>query len=128
MLVKAKAINLRVSPQKAKLVVDQIKKMKPSDALAILTHTPKKVAPILGKVIASAVANAKASHNLEEKSLTFKEILIGKGITFKRFREGSRGRARPILKRTTNLTVVLEGVEPQTVKVKKTEEENGSKS
>ncbi|MBI4037524.1 50S ribosomal protein L22 [Candidatus Curtissbacteria bacterium] len=128
MIVQAKAKNIRVSPQKAKLVVDQIKKMKPHGALDILTYTPKKTAPLLGKVIASAIANAKANHNLEEKSLVFKEILIGKGITFKRFRAGSRGRARPILRRTTNLTVVLEGSEQKTDKVQKAKEENGTKS
>ncbi|MBI2327256.1 50S ribosomal protein L22 [Candidatus Curtissbacteria bacterium] len=109
MIVTATAKNVRLSPEKARLVVAQIKKMKPSYAIAILDHVHKSSSPILKKVIKSAIANAKNNFNLDEKTLTFKEILVGKGPVFKRYRAVARGRAHSILKRTSNIKVVLEG-------------------
>ncbi len=92
-----------------RLVVAQIKKMKPTDAIKILEFVPQKAAKPLKKAIDSAVANAKNNLNLDDSTLTFREINIGKGIAFKRFRPISRGRAHSILRQTSNIRIVLTG-------------------
>jgi large subunit ribosomal protein L22 len=76
-----------------------------------LPFVSKGAARPLGKVIASAVANAKHNHQLNEKTLKFKSIVANEGPTLKRWRTVSRGRAHPILKRTSHIRVVLEGEE-----------------
>lgn len=113
MLVTAKARNLRVSPDKVRLVIGQIKKMPPQEAVKILDFVPKKSSKMIKKAVLSAIANAKNNFGLNETSLSFKEITVGKGIVFKRFRPVARGRAHSILRRTSNLTVILEGQEPK---------------
>jgi len=143
MQVVSKANNIRVSPQKVRLVVTQIKKMKPAEALAVLEFTPQKAAGPLRKAIASAVANAKNNYNIDENTLTFSELSVGKGISFKRFRAISRGRAHSILKQTSNINVILSGEktkqvakletaekkdEPKKVEESKKEAKNGTKS
>src|SRR3989304_10550069 len=107
--------NVRMSPEKVRLVVDQIKKMTPQQAIKILDFVPKKSSLPLKKVITSAIANAKNNFNLSEDSLTFREISVTKGIVFKRFRAVARGRAHPILKRTSHIKVVLEGEQKKEV-------------
>jgi len=109
MEVTAIAKNVRLSPEKVRLVVEQIRKMKPQDSVAILDHVHKSSSPILKKVIKSALANAKNNFNLDEKTLVFKEILVGKGSVLKRYRAVARGRSHSILKRTSNVKVILEG-------------------
>lgn len=134
MQVLAIANNIRVTPQKVRLVVAQIKKMKPQKALEILEFTPQKAATPLKKAIASAVANAKNNFNLDENSLEFAAINVGKGMVFKRFRPVSRGRAHSILRVTSNIRIVLEGQEAKTskapvaVKEEVKEAKNGTKS
>lgn len=134
MEVIAKANNIRVTPQKVRLVVAQIKKMKPAKALEILEFTPQKAAKPLKKAIASAIANAKNNFNLDAESLEFRAINIGKGMVFKRFRPVSRGRAHSILKVTSNIRIVLEGQETKAIKAAVASKEdikeakNGTKS
>lgn len=129
MEVQAITKNIRVSPQKLKLLVDQIKKKDPQEAVRVLDFVPNKSALFVQKTIKSALANAKNNHGLEQNSMKFKEIVIGKGVAFKRFRAGARGRARPIIKRTANLRIVLV-TEEQVKPVKKLEKKgkNGTKS
>lgn len=121
MEVVAIAKNIRVSPQKVKLVVDQIKKMPPQKAITMLPHVNKSAAKPLKKVIGSAIANAKNNFGLDENSLSFKSVLVGKGMVFKRYQPVARGRAHPILKRTSHITVILEG-EQKTKETKEPEE------
>lgn len=127
MLVSATAKNVRLSPEKARLVVSQIKKLKPDSAMAILDHIHKSSSPVLKKVIKSAVANAKNNFNLDVPTLVFKEILVGKGPVFKRYRAIARGRAHSILKRTSHIKVVLEGQKSKEVQpaTKVSEKTNG---
>ncbi|MDO8487283.1 MAG: 50S ribosomal protein L22 [Candidatus Curtissbacteria bacterium] len=108
MIIEASVKNIRISAEKVKLVVDQIKKMPPQKAIQILNFVNKSSSPVLKKVIASALANAKNNHGISEGDLIFKEILVGNGPMFKRFRPVSRGRAHHILKRTSNIKIVLE--------------------
>lgn len=109
MEVTAIAKNIRISPKKVGLLVAQIKKMKPQQALEILDFTSKSSAKPVKKVIASAIANAKNNLGLDQTSLRFKSITVGKGPVFKRYQPISRGRAHSILKRTSNIKVILEG-------------------
>lgn len=122
MQVTAIAKNVRVSPQKVRLVVSQIKKMPPQEAVTLLPHIHKAAAKPLTKVISSAIANAKNNFGLDQKTLSFKSVLVGKGIVFERHQPVSRGRAHPILKRTSHVTVILEGEQPkkETKEVKST--------
>jgi len=123
MEVTAVAKNIRVSSQKLKPMVDAIKKLEPQKALATLSLISKSASKPLAKVIASAISNAKHNFGLKEESLKFKKIEIGKGRTLKRYRAASRGRVHQILKRTTNIKVVLEGE----VMAKKEEEQKEAK-
>ncbi len=109
MQVISTAKNVRVSPEKVRLVVAQIKKMAPAKAIEILEFVPNKSSKPLKKVIMSAMADAKNNFNLDESSLAFAEINVGKGISFKRFRPISRGRAHAILKKTSIIRVTLNG-------------------
>ena len=115
MEIVAVAKNVRISPQKVRLVASQIKKMRPQEAIKMLDFIPKGASTVLKKVIASAIANAKNNFNLSEDTLTFKEISVTKGIVFKRYRAVSRGRVHPILKRTSHIKVVLEGEQKKKV-------------
>ncbi|OGD85475.1 50S ribosomal protein L22 [Candidatus Curtissbacteria bacterium RBG_13_35_7] len=111
MEVSATAKYIKMSPFKIRLVANQVKKMPPQEAIKMLAFIKKSASPILKKVIASAIANAKNNHNLTEESLKFKEIQIGSGQMLKRYRRISRGRIHHILKRTSNIKVVLEAHE-----------------
>lgn len=117
MEIVAIAKNVRISPEKVKLVIDSIKKLSPKEALENLQFVNKKASAILKKVINSAIANAKHNFGLEEEGLIFKEIAVSKGMVFKRYQPVSRGRVHHILKRTSHIKVVLEGKEKKASKV-----------
>ncbi len=117
MEVTAYAKNIRTSPQKVRLVTDQIKKFHPQEAIKILEFISKKSAMPVKKVILSAIANAKNNHGLSEETLVFKEILVEKGRVAKRVRAVARGRAHSILKRTSHIKIILEGEKTQDKKV-----------
>ena len=123
MEVRAVSRNIRVSPYKVRLVVNEIKKMQPGDAVKMLNFTQKAASKPLKKVVMSAIANAKNNNNLNENSLTFKEIQIGHGLTFKRYRPISRGRVHDIKKITSHIRVVLEGKEAESKKVEEKKED-----
>lgn len=109
MKVIATGNNLRVSPKKVILLINEIRKLEPKAAVEILKFMPQAGSPMLQKVINSAIANAKNNYNLDLENLKFDEIQVGKGMIFKRFRAISRGRAHSIVKKTSNIRVVLEG-------------------
>jgi len=109
MKITATAKNIKISPQKVRLVVDQIRKMTPTQSIKILDYLPKRSSPALKKVISSAIANAKNNYGIGEEALKFAQIQVGPGPVFKRYRAVARGRAHTILKRTSHIIVVLEG-------------------
>ena len=108
--MKAKAIAryVRISPRKAQLVADKVRGKNVSEALAILKFTSKGAAPIIEKVVNSAVANAENNHDMDKDNLYISEIYANQGPTMKRFRPRAQGRATPIMKRTSHIGVVLE--------------------
>ncbi|HSX19088.1 MAG TPA: 50S ribosomal protein L22 [Candidatus Saccharimonadales bacterium] len=115
MEVTATAKNIGISEKKMKFLIDQIKKMGPQQAIAILDFTPKASSMPLKKAIASAMANAKNNLGLEESTLKFKSIFTTRGPMAKRFRPVSRGRAHAILKRSSHVTITLEGEQKKEV-------------
>ena len=97
---------IHISPRKLRLVADMIRQMAPTDALRVLDVTPKYAAKDLSKALKTALANAK-QQGLDESSLSFKKIEIDEGVRMKRFRAGTRGRARPYKKRMSHIKIVL---------------------
>jgi len=98
---------VRISPQKARLVMDQIRGKRVEDALNMLKFAPQKGAGLLLKLINSAVANAQQSDDVDVDTLFIKRIFADEGPMLKRIRPRASGRATGILKRTSHLTVVL---------------------
>ena len=107
MQVSAKAKALRLSPQKARLVVDQVRGKPVSDALDILTFSPQKAAGLVRKVLESAIANAENNEGADIDELKVSEIYVDEGITMKRIRPRARGRADRIFKRMSHVTVTV---------------------
>ena len=108
MEAKAVAKYIRISPQKVRLIMDQIRGKKVEEALNMLTFAPQKGAFVLKKLIDSAVANAEQNQNMDVDRLYVKRVFADEGPTLKRFRARAMGRATRIRKRTSHLTVILE--------------------
>ena len=107
MAAKASIKYTRMSPQKARLVVDLIRGKKVEDALNILSLTPKASARIVEKLLKSAVANSSQDSNVDVDTLYVDTIYVNQGTTLKRFRARAMGRAGKIQKKTSHITVVL---------------------
>lgn len=107
-LYKASLAKIRISPRKIRLVVDQIRGKNVARALGILDATQKRSAPIVKTLLKSAIANAE-QHNadIDVDELTVKSVFVDKGQTMKRFRPRAMGRASPIRKRSSKITVVV---------------------
>ena len=97
----------RISPRKARLVADMIRGKEVGLALKELRFTDKKVAPMLAKIVRSAVANAEQKGVSNPDALYVKTTFVNEGPTVKRFMPRAMGRATKILKRTSHITVVL---------------------
>ncbi len=108
--MEAKAVvrHVRISPQKARLVVDLIRGKKVEDADTKLGFTDKKAARIVRKVLKSAIANAAQNPNIDENILYVREIFVDQGPALKRWRARAQGRAASIRKRTSHITVILD--------------------
>ena len=105
---QAHAKYIRISPRKVKIVIDLIRGKSVEEAQAILTYTPKAAAPVVLKVLNSAVANAVNNKEMSEKDLYVAEVYANPGPTLKRYVARSRGSASPMLKRTSHISVVLD--------------------
>jgi len=104
---RAIARHVRISPRKVRIVIDNIRGKNVAEALAILKFTPKAAAPIITKVVNSAVANAIHNYEMDDSSLFIAEAYVDAGPTMKRAQPHLRGRAFPILKRSSHITIVL---------------------
>ena len=107
MEIKAKLNYLRISPRKVRLITDLIKGMEVEQAENHLKFTPKRVSNFLLKLLQSAAANAQNNFKLDKDVLYIKEITVNEGIPFKRSMPVSRGRAFQVLKRISNINLVL---------------------
>ena len=107
MQVSAKANRLQISPQKARLVVDQVRGKSVSDALDILSFSNQKGAVLVRKVVESAIANAENNEGADIDELKISEIFVNEGMTMKRIRPRAKGRADRIFKRSSHITVTV---------------------
>ena len=103
----AKLTNSRISPQKVRLVADQVRGLPIEQALQILTFSPKKAAVLVKKVLESAVANAEHNDGADIDELKVSKIFVDQGPTLKRMRARAKGRGTRILKRTSHITVAV---------------------
>jgi len=108
MEAKAIARHLRISAQKLRLVADLVRGKKVEEALGVLEFTPKKGAKIVAKTLRSVVANAENNQSLDVDTLYVKRIEVGGATTWKRFLPRAHGRATPLRKRTSHLTIVVD--------------------
>ena len=108
----ARLRQVRITPQKARRVVDLIRGKQAAEALAILKFAPQSAASDVYKLVASAMANAKVKADasntyLDEQDLFVQRAFVDEGTTLKRFQPRAQGRAFRINKRTSHITVVL---------------------
>jgi large subunit ribosomal protein L22 len=108
MEAKAVAKNIRISPQKARLVGDLVRGNNVESAINTLRFMPKKAARIIRKLIESAVANANLNEAIDVDTLYIKTVFVDGGPMLKRMRPRAMGRATKILKRSSHITVVLD--------------------
>lgn len=101
---------IRISSRKVKIVIDLIRGKSVAEAQAILRFTPKSAAPVVEKLLNSAVANAENNMELTRDGLFVAEVFADQGPTLKRFRPRAHGRAFQILKRTSHITIILDQV------------------
>ena len=135
MEVLAKSTNLRISPRKVRLVADQVRSLPVGEAEIILGTLNKRASRPLLLVLRQGIANAENNFGLKKDSLKIKRLEVGKGATMKRYRFVARGRIHRILKRTSHISLILEGEKGKVASrpdkedsIKKKGEKNGSKS
>ena len=105
---RATARFVRVSPMKARRVIDLVRGKSVEDALAILKYAPQAASEDVAKVVASAAANAENNFGLDPRTLVISEAYADEGTTMRRFRPRAQGRAFHIRKRSSHITVVVE--------------------
>jgi large subunit ribosomal protein L22 len=109
--VRAVAKWVRISPRKARLVIDHIRGRTVPEARTVLAFTTRAAAREIEKVLRSAVANAEANHQLIGDELFVAEALVDEGVTIKRWQPRARGRVARIKKRTCHITIKLSPVD-----------------
>jgi len=107
MEVAAKLKFARLSPQKCRLVCDQIRGLRIDRALDILKFSQKRVAAVLKKLLDSAIANAEHNHGLDIDELKVSQIYADQGPTYKRMQARAKGRGTSLLRPTCHITVIL---------------------
>ena len=107
MLVKAKTRNVRISPQKARLAVDQIRGLTVERAIEILSFGETKGAQLVLKTLESAIANAEHNEGADVDELKISTIFVDEGMTMKRIMPRAKGRADRILKRSCHITITV---------------------
>ena len=114
--------NVKSSPRKVNLLLRNIRGKKADIAIRDLTFAKQRIAFDIKKTVQSAIANAENNYQYDIDNLFIKEAYVGKSIVLKRFRARAKGRASPIKKPYSNVTIIL------SEKTKKTEDKHGSKS
>ncbi len=107
MTTQATLRNTHISPQKLRLMADLVRGLPVDRALNILALSNKKAAPIVKKVLESAIANAEHNDGADIDALKVSAIWVNQGMPMKRLRPRARGRADRILKRTSHLTITV---------------------
>ena len=107
METRAVAKYVRVSPRKARIVIDTIRGKDVNEALESLQFNQRAVSETVSKVVSSAAANAEHNFGVRSENLYIKECYVDEGPTIKRYRPRAKGAASPINKRTSHITVVV---------------------
>ena len=107
MEARAQARYVRVTPMKARHVIDLIRGMQAGDAQDVLRFAPQAASEPVGKVLASAIANATNNHGMQARDLVIAQAFVDEGPTLKRIRPRAQGRAYRVGKRTSHITVVV---------------------
>ena len=107
LVVRARSKYVRSAPRKARLVMNHIRGKEVEQARAILAHAPRAVAEDILKLLNSAIANAESAYELGPEELRVVKAVVDEGPTIKRFRPRALGRATPIKKRTSHMTIEL---------------------
>ena len=107
MEVAAKLKSTMISPQKVRLVADQVRGMPVEKAIDLLSYSPKKAAGLVKKVLESAIANAEHNEGADIDELRVSAVLVDAGPVMKRIQPRAKGRANQILKRTSHITVTV---------------------
>jgi len=105
--VRAVVKETGISPRKVRLLVDMVRGKKVDEALTLLRFTPTPTARAVAKVVKSASANAENNFQMTPSDLRIVSIFTDEARTLKRFRPRARGRANPILKRSSHITVIV---------------------
>jgi large subunit ribosomal protein L22 len=109
---RAVAKYVRISPTKARRVINLVRGLPAKEALTVLQFAPQAASEPVYKVLASAIANAENNERLDPDSLLVSEAYVDEGPTLKRFRPRAQGRAYRIRKRTCHITIAVESVPP----------------
>jgi large subunit ribosomal protein L22 len=107
----ARATYVRVTPMKARRVVELIRDLPAQEAVSVLKFAPQAASEPVGKVLASAIANAEHNFSLDPDTLIVSRAFVDEGPTLKRFRPRAQGRAYRIRKRTCHITVEVESID-----------------
>lgn len=118
MEIKAKLSNLRTAPRKVRLVVDLVRGKKAQEAQSALLFTVNKSAKSVLKLLNSAIASAKNNFHLNEENLFISKITVDEGPKLKRWHPMSRGRAYPIIKRSSHIALTLSEIRETKPEVK----------
>jgi len=108
MEVRASARRVRISPRKARLVVDLVRGIKVSEAIEVMKFVPNKAAVDVEKLLRSVSANAENNYDLDPDDLWIKAIYADDASQMRRFKPKARGRVGKIIRRSTHITVVAE--------------------
>jgi large subunit ribosomal protein L22 len=111
---RAIARHVRMSPTKARRVVNLVRGLPAKEALTVLQFAPQAASEQVYKVLASAIANAENNERLDPDALLVSEAFVDEGPTLKRFRPRAQGRAFRIRKRTCHITIAVEAVQVAT--------------
>ncbi len=111
MEVRAVSKDTGITARKMRLLIDMVRGKRVDEALTVLKFTPSPSARVVAKVIKSAAANAESTFQMASEDLKVVRIFADEARTLKRFRARSRGRASPILKRSSHITVIVSGQE-----------------
>lgn len=108
MEVRASAQRVRISPRKARLVVDMVRGKKVTDAIQLMKFVPNRAAEDIEKLLKSVAANAENNYDLDPEELWIKEIFADDASQLRRFKPKARGRVGKILRRSCHITVIAE--------------------
>ena len=107
-LVRSRRKFVGISAQKVRLILDVVRGMRALEAVDVLSYMPQAAAHEVRKTVESALANAEENESMAPEDMWISEAYANEGPTAKRFRPGGRGRIKPLLRRSSHITVVLE--------------------